>query len=127
MRQAGKPDLLAACWSIVHRPFLQENTSMRRFCSRIPQKFWLALALLVAGGVFWFGYGRVSASRKPPAKVDLADAPGMFQPEFEYTVHDGKVHDGASETSEQQQPDAPGKVDALDMRQAYERASRLAA
>jgi dipeptidyl aminopeptidase/acylaminoacyl peptidase len=51
----------------------------------------------------------------------------VLPPAAEYTVHEGKVLDGNAETSEQPKPDAPGKVDALDMRKAYERAGQLAA
>ncbi len=46
----------------------------------------------------------------------------------EYAVHDGDLLDGHPEpVALEQQPDAPGNVDALDMRKAYERANRLAA
>ena len=100
---------------------------MPQFRLRISRKIWLPTAFLAAASVFWFGYARLSAFRAPTPQADRIDALQLLPAALEYTVHDGKVIDGSAEGAEQQQPDAPGKVDTLNMPAAYERASRLAA
>lgn len=96
-------------------------------CFRFVRMICLPLALFAIVGAFWFGYVRLSASRFTQPTVDRFEALEVFQPNLEYTVHDGKILHAGAATSDQQSPDVPAKVDALDMRKAYERASQLAA
>ncbi len=101
---------------------------MRRFgFSRIPRNIWVAIVLFAAGGIGCFGYARLAAARILQPTTNPAGAFETLLPEIEYTVHDGKLIDGNTEASEQQTPSGPGKVDALDMRKAYERAGQLVA
>jgi dipeptidyl aminopeptidase/acylaminoacyl peptidase len=91
-----------------------------RHCPRISNRTWFALAagLILATG--WRGDGRPGTARTPPD-------PGAVAPEREYTLHDAQVLDGDSKASGKDTPGAPGKLDALDVRKAYERARGLAA
>jgi dipeptidyl aminopeptidase/acylaminoacyl peptidase len=97
---------------------------MLRCCCRLTFK---PLTLLLA-----LAACALAVSGPAPADLDARKAPPappspLFadpQPPAEYVLHDGKVvHDGAAD--QQANPGAPGQVDTLDIKKAYQRAAAL--
>jgi dipeptidyl aminopeptidase/acylaminoacyl peptidase len=101
----------------------------RLVCFRPSRKIWLAIFALSASGIFWIGYWRLGPAAASQPTIQPAVLFEGLAPATEYTIHDAKVVDGgkAASASEQAKQDTPGKVDALDIGKAYERANRLAA
>ncbi|MCI0379415.1 MAG: S9 family peptidase [Gemmataceae bacterium] len=90
------------------------------------QRMLLAALALAVGVIAVLAYGWSERPKQRPSPVDLQL---LDQPRPEYAVLDGAVIDAstapANETPTAQ--GAPGKVDALDIQKAYQRAERLAA
>jgi hypothetical protein len=78
---------------------------------------------LFGGGVFFSG-GDAPSRSCPRVAAEPPDVLQLLAPVSEYTVHDGKVIDGGANAAAQ---DAPGQVDTIDVRAAYQRAGQLAA
>jgi len=100
---------------------------MRHWYARIPRRSWFAIAAVGAIAACWLGYVHVATSRAPTPTTIPSPALQSLAAAAEYAVHDAKVLDCDSESVTQEKPGAPGKVDALDIRKAYERAKGLAA
>ncbi|MFO0969367.1 MAG: prolyl oligopeptidase family serine peptidase [Gemmataceae bacterium] len=96
---------------------------MRRLYSRLSRRTWLTLAAATAIVAAWLCYAGLGATRTP-APIALPEV-ALPTTVSEYTVHNGKVLDGDATTSETGASDTTGKVDALDIRKAYERAKGL--
>jgi hypothetical protein len=95
-------------------------------CShRISRGVCLALAAAAIAAVGWLGYARLKSPTAPPL-TEPSSVLEALAAASEYTIHDGKVLDGDASPSGQAPAEA-GKVDALDIRKAYERAKSLAA
>jgi dipeptidyl aminopeptidase/acylaminoacyl peptidase len=100
---------------------------MRHLCSRISRRCWIVIAAAIIGGAFWLGFAGLGSTQTQPL-LDLPPRPEVLTGSPEYVVHDAKVLDSDSPSRKQRAGDGvPGKVDALDIRQAYERANGLAA
>jgi dipeptidyl aminopeptidase/acylaminoacyl peptidase len=98
---------------------------MRR--SRISRRTLVTIVALSAGAAILGAYVRWIPSRTLHAACEPTLLPALALA-AEYTVQDGKVVvDSGTEVSSQDKPDAPARVDTLDMRQAYQRAGQLAA
>src|SRR6266480_700945 len=98
---------------------------MLRRISRFAARPLVLLLALAAGALAVCGPDSVARSRAtqpPPARL-------IALPELtpQYTLQDGTIlYDGQEKTTDDGQPAAPGKVDALNIKAAYERAGKLA-
>src|SRR5262249_33944385 len=126
-RNCPKPTAAGALGNLPH--VKTGDFVMRRYYTRLSRKTRLMLLALVAAGIVWFGYSRFGSSREPHAQHPAALLLQSLAAASEYQIRDAKVLDDGNQVVADGpvKPDAPGKVDALDIRKAYERASRLAA
>src|SRR5947199_3455108 len=98
---------------------------MLRRCSQLARQPLVLLLALAASALAVCGPNSLARSRAtPPPPGRLIPLPELTP---QYTLQDGTIlYDGQEKTADDGQPAAPGKVDALNIKAAYERANKLA-
>src|SRR5437667_5761229 len=97
---------------------------MLRWCSQLAVKPFLMLLALSACALAESGPPSPTLGEETPFRA--AQAVALPEPTPRYSLQDGTIlYDGQAKTADDGQATAPGKVDALDIKKAYERANKL--
>jgi dipeptidyl aminopeptidase/acylaminoacyl peptidase len=99
---------------------------MRYLCTRFSRRNTLLILVVTVCTIGWLSYARLPARTTPAIRQPAFSIP-ILEPAATYTVQDGNLVVAAEEPAPiaQDRPADPGRVDTLDIRKAYDRASRL--